>query len=600
MRLAEFILANVEPILAEWEVFARGIWPGAAVDPATLRDHADEILRATARDMTSDQTAAQRADKSKGAGDAGPESDQIDRASETHGADRVGSGFDLWAVVAEYRALRASVLRLWRESEPKPHLHDLDDVTRFNECIDQSLTESVRSFTERVKRDRQAAADELARRANELREVNGALLVSSVRQQELTERADDAAAALRDAKDEAENANRAKDTFLAVLSHELRTPLTAIVGWIDILRSAKRDEADLAEGLDAIDRNTKAQVQLIEDILDVSRIISGKMTTDLRFCDLAAVIEAGVAATRAAAEARGVALDIDLDPSARHTSCDATRMQQVVWNLVSNAIKFTPKGGRISVKLFRHRSNVHIEVSDDGQGIEPEFMPYLFDRFRQADGSMRRKAGGLGLGLSIIKHIVEAHGGTVEAHSDGPGRGATFTVRLPIKAVRVDEDGDAGAGDRSQDAGRFPAIRLDGLRVLVVDDEPDARRLLVRVLERVGAVVTAAASAAEALDALPKVRPDVLVSDLGMPEMDGLDLIRQVRGRGHHAKDLPAVALTAFVQKDDQRLALMAGFQVHVAKPVNPHDLTSVIASLAGRTGSPSSGATSPGSGATS
>ncbi len=589
MRLAEFILANVEPILAEWEVFARGIWPGAAVDPATLRDHAEEILRATARDMASDQTAAQRADKSKGAGDAGPESDQIDRASETHGADRVGSGFDLWAVVAEYRALRASVLRLWRESEPKPHLHDLDDVTRFNECIDQSLTESVRSFTEQVKRDRQAGVDELARRANELREVNGALLVSSVRQQELTERADDAAAALRDAKDEAENANRAKDTFLAVLSHELRTPLNAIVGWMNILRSAKRDEADLAEGLDAIDRNTKAQVQLIEDILDVSRIISGKMTTELRFCDLAAVIEAGVAATRSTADARGVALDVDLDPSARLASCDATRMQQVVWNLVSNAIKFTPQGGRVRVKLFRNRSDVHIEVSDDGLGIDPEFLPHIFDRFRQADGSSRRKAGGLGLGLSIVKHIVEAHGGTIEARSAGVGSGSTFIVRLPVKAVGVDEDPEAvasGVGSTGErGATCFAPVRLDGLRVLVVDDEPDARRLLVRLLEEVGATVTAAGSAAEALDALAKSRPEVLVSDIGMPGEDGYDLISQVRRRGLRARDLPAVALTAFVQKDDQRLSLLAGFQVHVPKPVDPHDLTAVIASLAGRTG---------------
>jgi CheY-like chemotaxis protein len=229
---------------------------------------------------------------------------------------------------------------------------------------------------------------------------------------------------------------------------------------------------------------------------------------------------------------------------------------------------------------------MHIEVSDNGEGIDPEVMPFIFDRFRQADGSSRRKAGGLGLGLSIVKHIVEAHSGTIEARSAGVGRGATFIVRLPVRAVAVDEDPDVdenGAGaTHERDAARFPPARLDGLRVLVVDDEADARRVLVRVLGEVGATVTAAGSAAQALEMLTTCRPQVLVSDLGMPGEDGFDLIRQVRKRGLHPRDLPAVALTAFVQKDDQRLALLAGFQVHLSKPIDPHDLTSVIASLAG------------------
>ncbi len=551
MRLADFILGNVEPILMEWEKFARKIWPGAAVDPTTLRDHAAGILRAAAADMQSAQTPKEQSDKSQGDGQTG-DSDGVDEAAKQHGIDRVAEGFHLGALVAEYRALRASVLQLWQASAPNSDARDLEDVTRFNESIDQSLAESVDGFMQQVEGER----------------------ASMIKEQV--------------AREGAENANRAKDTFLAVLSHEMRTPLNAIVGWVSILRNEKCNDADLEEGLDVIQRSTDAQVRIISDILDVSRILSGKMTLDIRPSDLSAVIKAAVEATRHAAEARGVALDIDLHPSARYASCDATRMQQVVMNLVSNAIKFTPSGGRVGVKLFWDQSEVHIEVSDTGEGIDPEFMPHIFDRFRQADGSSRRKAGGLGLGLSIVKHLVEAHGGAIEARSV-VGKGTTFLVRLPVKAVAVDEDGQAVAsGLRSADARRatrFPPVRLDGLRVLVVDDEADARRMLVRLLQEVGATVTAAGSAAEALEALAKFRPEVLVSDIGMPVEDGYDLIRQVRHRGLHARDLPAVALTAFVQKDDQRRALLAGFQVHVAKPADPHDLTAVIASLAGRTG---------------
>jgi PAS domain S-box-containing protein len=390
---------------------------------------------------------------------------------------------------------------------------------------------------------------------------------------------------------EAEGANRAKDIFLATLSHEMRTPLSAIVGWMTILRGDDCKNVDLQEGLEVIDRNTKAQVQLIEEVLDVSRIVSGKLRLEIRPCELTEVISAGVDVVRPAAEARDIALDVRLDPSASRALCDPTRIQQVVWNLVSNAVKFTPRGGKVGVTLARDKSGLRIEVSDNGQGISPELLPFVFDRFRQADSSTRRKFGGLGLGLSIVKHIVEMHGGTVEARSAGEGRGSTFTAQLPIRAVRVDESGGessvaGGRGDlEGADASGLPLVRLDGLRVLVVDDEADARRILVKVLQDAGAVVTAAASAAEAIEALPKVRPEVLVSDLGMPDEDGFDLIRQVRGRGHHPKDLPAVALTAFVHKDDQRQALLAGFQVHIPKPVDPHDLTVVIASLAGRTG---------------
>jgi signal transduction histidine kinase/ActR/RegA family two-component response regulator len=559
VRLADFILANVEPILVEWESFARSLWPnGVTADPAELRDEAEDILHAIAVDMQSDQTGAQQAEKSKGATRAWGGGAGLMRASSTHGSGRVAPGFELWAVIAEYRALRASVLRLWRESGPVPDLRDVDDVTRFNESIDQSLTEAVRSYVDQVERDRATLlANEQASRR------------------------------------EAEAANRAKDMFLATLSHEMRTPLNAIIGWLSLLRHEKTKTSRYQEGLKVIERNTTAQVQLIDDLLDVSRIVAGKMRVDIHPCELTDVINAGVNVLRPAAEARGITLNVQLDPSATGAWCDSVRIQQVVWNLVSNAVKFTPKGGRVDVTLSREKSSFQIRVMDNGQGISSELLPYVFDRFRQADNSMRRKFAGLGLGLSIVKYIVEAHGGTVEADSPGEGKGSTFTVRLPIRAVGIGQEGEEGkvasntgegkTEDVAPIVARLPLVRLDGLRVLVVDDEADARRILVLVLEQVGAIVTAAGSVREAIEALPKARPDVLVSDLGMPDQDGFDLIRQVRDDGYEARDLPAVALTAFVQKADAHLALLAGFQVHVPKPIDPHDLISVIARLAGR-----------------
>ncbi len=381
---------------------------------------------------------------------------------------------------------------------------------------------------------------------------------------------------------EAEAANRAKDIFLATLSHELRTPLSAIVGWTSILRGSRCNATDLKEGLESIERNTKSQLQLIDDVLDVSRMVSGKLRLEIRTCELMDVINAGVEVVRPAAQARGISLDVQLDPSASRASCDPARIQQVVWNLLSNAIKFTPKGGKVSLTLAREKSDLRIQVSDSGQGIDSELLPYVFDRFRQADSSTRRRFGGLGLGLSIVKQIVEMHGGTVEAHSGGEGKGSMFTVRVPIRVLQSGEElKDAAHAGMSS----LPDVCLDGLRLLVVDDEPDARRVLVKVLQDAGALVTVAGSAAEAMEALARSRPEVLISDIGMPDVDGLDLIRKLRAGGHHAKDLPAVALTAFVHKTDRRQALLAGFQVHIPKPVDPHDLLAVVASLAGRTG---------------
>jgi signal transduction histidine kinase/ActR/RegA family two-component response regulator len=557
MRLPEFIATNVERILAEWEIFARHVWPeGPTAGPAELRDEAEDILRTALADMRSDQTDGQQAGKSRGQLGQSAESDRLTSASASHGVGRATSGFELWAVIAEYRALRASVIRLWRESAPSPDLRDLDDVTRFNEAMDQSLTHAVRGYAERIERDR-------------------AVLLAS-------EHA---------SRQEAEAANRAKDLFLATLSHEMRTPLNAIVGWISILRHQYAEFSHFQEGLAVIERNTKAQVQLIDDLLDVSRIVSGKLRVEVHACDLAEVINAGVGVMRTAADSRGITLHVRVDPSAAHTVADGVRLQQVVWNLVSNAVKFTARGGRVDVTLAREESSVQIQVSDTGQGISPDLLPYVFDRFRQADSSKRRKFAGLGLGLSIVKYIVEAHGGTIEAASAGEGHGSTFTVRLPIPAVRIraerdyeegaDSQGAVEPADAIDDAVR-PPVRLDGIHVLVVDDEADARQVLAVMLERVGAVVTTADSARAAIESLANGRPDVLVSDIGMPDQDGFDLIRLLRGDGREARDVPAVALTAYVQKEDAHLAESAGFQVHLPKPVDPHQLTAVIARLAG------------------
>jgi signal transduction histidine kinase/ActR/RegA family two-component response regulator len=563
VRLADFIRTNLEPILAEWEVFARSIWPEVlnepARDPAMLRDHAEDILRAAVTDMISHQSGLEQSVKSKGDGHAGTASDRINSASEQHGTTRVADGFELWAVVAEYRALRASVIRLWGESGPTPDRHDLVDLTRFNESIDQSLTEAVRSYTEMVDRERDALVE------NE-----------------------------HSARKEAEGANRAKDMFLATLSHEMRTPLSAIVGWISIMRLRGCGEAEFAEGLDVIERNTQAQVKLIEDVLDVSRIVSGKLRLEISDCDLKKVISAGIDVVRPTADARDITLEVHLGPTSSHALCDAARIQQVVWNLLSNAIKFTPKGGAVGVRLARDQSAWLISVDDNGQGISEGMLPFVFDRFRQGDSGSRRSFGGLGLGLSIVKHLTEMHGGTVEAHSAGEGHGSTFVVRLPIRAVRVAENKvkHSSTEDGSDSAvpapgASPPPIRLDGLRILIVDDEADARRMLSKVLEGVGARISTASSAVEALAILDNASkekgPDVLLSDVGMPDQNGYDLIREVRRRGHYGGSLPAVALTAFAHGNDAREATSAGFEAHLAKPANLRDLTAALARITGR-----------------
>lgn len=396
---------------------------------------------------------------------------------------------------------------------------------------------------------------------------------------------------------EAEAANRAKDTFLATLSHELRTPLTAIVGWAVLLHRGAGDEKIVKEAADVIARNAKVQTQLIEDVLDVSRIVSGKLRLEMRPCDLSRIIADAVASVQTAADAKQVKIDVQIIPGADTSVCDAGRIQQVVWNLLSNAIKFSPKAGNIDVRVDRVNSMTRISIADYGEGIAADFLPHVFERFRQSDGSSTRKHGGLGLGLNIVKHLTELHGGTASVQSEGPGKGATFIINLPIRAIAsapsigVDGDDTSGASDPQLpgigNALEHSPVRLDGLRVLVVDDEPDARNVIRHSLERAGAVVAAADSAAAALKLLETVKPHVVISDISMPAMDGYELMKQIRamGTGYNGRQLPAIALTAYARTEDRRRALVAGFQMHVAKPVDPNELTEVVASLAGRTG---------------
>lgn len=396
--------------------------------------------------------------------------------------------------------------------------------------------------------------------------------------------------ALRRSKVEAEMANRLKDEFLATLSHELRTPLNAIIGWASLLRAGQVSAQDMSEGLETIERNAKAQAQLIEDLLDVSRIISGKLRLDVQQVELQPVVEAALASVYPAADAKGVHLQRVLSSSGTTVTGDPGRLQQVVWNLLSNAVKFTPRDGRVMLTLARAGTHVEIVVDDSGEGIDLEFLPHVFERFRQADSSSRRQKGGLGLGLAIVRHLVELHGGTVEASSEGKGKGSRFTVTLPVTAVQR----YAGPEEQKSMGERRAAGSLDcdpvltGARVLVVDDEEDSRRLITRILEDCEAQVTAVGSVREAFSAIRSATFDVLISDIGMPVNDGYDLIRELRAlppdRGGR---IPAIALTAFARNEDRRRALLAGFQVHLPKPVDPAELLAVVASILGRTGVP-------------
>ena len=390
-----------------------------------------------------------------------------------------------------------------------------------------------------------------------------------------------------EAKRAAEEATRAKDEFLAVVSHELRTPLTAILGWARMLQTGRLDEKMAARALDSVERNAESQNQLIGDLLDFSRIISGRIRLEVTRVEPARVVEAAVDVVSPAADAKGIKIQTVLDTKAGPVSGDPERLQQVMWNLLSNAVKFTPKGGRVQVRLERVNSSVEITVSDTGAGISAEFLPYVFDRFRQADTTTTRRQAGLGLGMAITKHLVELHGGTIRAESPGEGQGATFTLRLPVMIVHhtgsltAAAEKHARAGD--EHAPSAEAVKLDGVHVLVVDDERDARELLTAILTQSGATVTAAAGAADAIEKLSSVKPDLLVSDIEMADEDGYSLIRKVRATEEaRGRRIPAIALTAHARTSDRLRALSEGYQMHIPKPVEPAELVLAIANLTG------------------
>ena len=387
---------------------------------------------------------------------------------------------------------------------------------------------------------------------------------------------------------QAEESSRLKEEFLATISHELRTPLSAILGWARMLRLGQLSPENSAKALDTIERNARAQAQLVDDLLDVSRIITGKLRMDVRPADPNSFIDAAVDAVKPAAEAKGVRVQKVVDTGPISIPGDPVRLQQVVWNLLSNAIKFTPRGGRVQIRSERVNSHLEIVVSDTGQGIPPDFLPHVFDRFRQADQKTSRQHGGMGLGLAIVRHLVEMHGGTVSANSQGEGKGATFTVMLPIAPVyQVDSSGGrVHPGARDLLPPNDATDRLDDLRILVVDDEADTRELLKQGLEYCGATVSVAGSAAEAVDAIMARPPDILISDIGMPGLDGYDLIRQVRRLpGARGSKVPAIALTAYTRIEDRLQALRAGYDMHVPKPVELAELVAVAASVARRNG---------------
>jgi signal transduction histidine kinase/ActR/RegA family two-component response regulator len=433
-------------------------------------------------------------------------------------------------------------------------------------------------------REEAMAAVELAVQARlEVEQLNGQLL-------EANERLIVATVQAQTAEEHADHANRLKDDFLATVSHELRTPLNAVLGWTRMLKAKQMTAERAAHAVETIERNATALVHIIDDLLDVSRIIAGTLHLTPQPIDLVAVTQAGLEVVRPLA----VSKQIDLRFSPEHgapplVNGDAVRLQQVIWNLLANSVKFTPDGGRVDVSVERAGANIELNIVDTGQGIDPKFLPHVFERFRQADGAPSRRHGGLGLGLAIVRQLVELHGGTVHAASAGPGRGATFTVRLPALAAGAQVErtswivGDRrSAGSREAPPSRLP--HLDDLRILVVDDDNDGRTLTTLVLTQAHASVKAVASAREALQLLETERPDVLVSDIGLPDEDGYSLIRRIRQReSQRGGFLPAIALTGYARADDKIRALVAGFQAHVPKPLEPAELMAAIADVGGR-----------------
>jgi PAS domain S-box-containing protein len=475
---------------------------------------------------------------------------------ELEGAQKVGRFED------EGWRVRKDGTQFWANVVITPIRDDSGSLVGFAK-VTRDLSERKRHDEERITL---ARAEEARRSAEENQDRLSAL-----------------ARDLRLSRDKAEEATRLKDEFLATVGHELRTPLSAILGWSRMLQGGSMAPAKTTRAIDAIARNAALQSQIIDDLLDVSRIVAGQLRLDIDFIDISQTVNGAVDVVRAAAEAKEVALQIAINPEAGIIKGDSGRVQQIVWNLLNNAVKFTPRGGRVYLTLRRSESSVEIEVADTGKGIAADFLPRVFERFAQEEGSNSRKAGGLGLGLAIVKHLVELHGGTVEVHSDGENLGATFIVKLPLAPVRGSLPAATGTSNALGEEIAFPA-ELNGLRVLVVDDETDARQLLQSVLEAGGAQVRLAESAATALDMIRLEKPDVIVSDIGMPEVDGYDFIRKLRELSREdGGRIPAVALTAYARAEDRRKALLAGFQNHSSKPMDPQELVIVVANVVGR-----------------
>ncbi len=470
------------------------------------------------------------------------------------------------------------------------HIHPEDQEWAINHCLEASLSQDNYEFEYRM-----LAADgrivwlydivNVVRSGNQPQLLHGFMIDITDRKLSEQER-EQLLAREQAARAEAEAANRMKDEFLSTLSHELRTPLNAMLGWTQLLKSRKFDETTTERALETIDRNTKSLAQLIEDVLDVSRIIRGILHLNTQPLELISLVQAAIDTVQPAADAKEIRIECKFDSTVGVVMGDGNRLQQVVWNLLSNAVKFTSKEGIVTLQLERINSRVQIRVSDTGGGIAPEFLSHVFERFRQADSSTTRSHGGLGLGLAIVRHLVELHGGIVSAESPGIGQGATFIVNLPMKAVAVGvkkPEQFSPVNEDCEDPNNL--LTLKGLRVLVVDDEPDARQLIATILGQYGAQVMTVASAFEALLAIPQFHPDILVSDIGMPQEDGYALIRQLRTLSQEQGGrIPAVALTAYARAEDRTQALLAGFQLHLPKPVNPTELAAVVANLAGRT----------------